>query len=135
MRLKQFRYALCAGLLVLGLSACEQTASLDAPGRDYGVAKVKDFQIENNVRVALFKQSEVTEDKQPELTYGSMDAHFVSLEDAKEGKTIDYMVDWKDLQDFKNLKRGEEINFRATDHRARLEKNGKIYRVISLYEM
>ena len=58
-----------------------------------------------------------------------MDAHFVTL-----GETT-FMVDWNDLEDFKALKKGQDIPYRASGYIARLEKNGKVFQVIRLNEI
>lgn len=125
-----FRWA-HAGLLALALSAC-QTASLEAPGSDKGNGPVTDFSMEQNIRIALFHADEVKKDGKgpgPTLTYGAMDAHFVTI------GTVTYMVDWNDLADFKNLKKGEKINFRANGYIARKEKTGENFRVVRLNEL
>ncbi|PKL79261.1 MAG: hypothetical protein CVV27_02110 [Candidatus Melainabacteria bacterium HGW-Melainabacteria-1] len=127
--IKQLPRLASAALLCLVLVACPQSASLEAPGAENGTGPVNDFNIESNVRVALFEKSQAEGDKVPELTYGAMDAHFVTIDQ------IAYMVDWNDLEDFKNLKTGEKISFRATGYIARLEKNGNNFRVIRLNEM
>jgi hypothetical protein len=46
-----------------------------------------------------------------------------------------YMVDWNDLQDFKNLKQGDKLNFRSSGWEARVEKTGKMFKVIRLNEL
>lgn len=115
-------------LLTVSVAACEQ-ANLDPGGDDRGEGKVADFSIEKNIRVALYSKSELKKGKKPELTYGSMDSYFVTIGE------ITYMVDWNDLEDFKTLQKGQTINFRASDYIARLEKNGKVFRVIRLNEL
>jgi hypothetical protein len=45
------------------------------------------------------------------------------------------MVEWNDLDDFKSLKKGQEIPYRASGYIARLEKNGKVFQVIRLNEI
>lgn len=124
---KYFKHAALIAMLLL--TACQQTASLEAPGKEFGEGAVDDFNIEPNTSMALFKASEIKDGKLGELPYGRMDAHLVTLDQ------ITYMVDWNDLQDFKSLKKGEKINFRATGYIARREKSGENFRVIKLNEM
>ena len=112
----------------LALISCQE-ANLDPGGEERGTGKVADFSIEKNIRVALYSKRELKSGKKPELTYGSMDSHFVTI-----GETT-YMVEWNDIQDFKTLQKGQDISFRASDYIARLEKNGKLFRVIRLNEM
>lgn len=107
---------------------CEN-ANLDPGGVEKGHGKVVDFTMEPNIRVALYLDSELKAGKKPKLEYGSMDAHFVTLDD----KT--YMVDWNDLEDFKSLKKGQNTTYRASGYIARLEKNGKVFQVIRLNEI
>jgi len=109
------------------LVACEP-ASLETPGKEYGVGVIKDFNIDKNLRVAVFQQAAV-KDSKVELNYGAMDAHFVTIDDQV------YMVDWNDLQDFKNLKQGDKLNFRSSGWAARVEKTGKLFKVIRLNEL
>ncbi len=126
-------------LLVLFLSvfcvvSCQSTRSLEAKGDDRGNAKVKDFNLETNVRVALIEKAQLEEAKDnssklPELTYGGMDVRFLTLDD------VTFIVHWDDNDDFKNLKRGEKINFRSSDYVARVEKTGQNYKVIFLNEL
>lgn len=107
-----------------------QSASLEAPGSEKGKANVEDFNIEKNIKVAFYMESDLADkSKSPELTYGSMDAYFVTLDG------VEYMVDWNDLDDYKALKKGENITFRATGRLARIEQTGKNVRVIVLNEM
>ncbi|MEZ0369530.1 MAG: hypothetical protein ACAI44_10625 [Candidatus Sericytochromatia bacterium] len=122
-----FRWAR-AGLLVLLLSAC-QSASLEAPGSDAGEDKVQDFSIEPNIRVALYRREEIKDGKRPTLTFGSMDGHFVTI------GNVSYMVDWNDLEDFKNLKKGEKLRFKTTGFLARKEKSGENFRVVRINEL
>jgi hypothetical protein len=117
---------LCAASLIL--TACEE-ARLDPGGEERGMGKVTDFSIEKNIRIALYSKSGLKTGKKPELTYGSMDSHFITI-----GETT-YMVEWNDIADFKALQKGQEVSFRASDYIARLEKNGKLFRVIRLNEM
>lgn len=117
-----------ASLLALMLSAC-QTASLEAPGPDSGEEPVTDFSIEKDIRIALFRKEDIKDGKVPELTYGRMDAHFVTL------GTVTYMVDWDDLPDFKNLKKGEKTKFRSNGFLARKEKTGENFKVVRLNEL
>jgi hypothetical protein len=113
--------------LMTFLFACEP-ASLETPGKEYGVGIVKDFNIDKNLRVAVFQKSSAKDGK-VELNYGAMDAHFVTIDD------VMYMVDWNDLQDFKNLKQGDKLNFRSSGWEARVEKTGKMFKVIRLNEL
>lgn len=115
------------GLLVLLLVSC-QKASLEAPGQDRGQGKVDDFSMEPNIRIALYQAHDLTDQKEPEITYGSMDTYFITLD------KITYMVDWNDKDDFKNLKKGEKLMFRATGMLARKEKTGENFKVIRLNE-
>jgi len=117
-----------AGLIALALGACKP-ASYAAPGIDIGRAPVTDFSIEKNIKIALFHKEDIQPNKVPNLTYGAMDAHFITL------GTVTYMVDWDDLADFKNLKKGEEINFKANGYLARKEKTGENFKVIRLNEL
>ena len=122
-----FRYFIF--VLLFCLLACKPV-SLDAQGADRGKAKVEDFNTESNIRVALVDSRKVKpEEAPPELTYGSMDARFITLDG------ITYMVHWNDIEDHKNIKRGEEINFRASEYIARVEKTGRNYKVIFLNEL
>ncbi|MBF2053806.1 MAG: hypothetical protein IGS03_10145 [Candidatus Sericytochromatia bacterium] len=123
--LRRFTMAL---ICLMVISACE-SAPLEAPGPDKGRGNVKDFIIEPNIRVALINEIELEQNKNPEINYGAMDAHFVTIDD------ITYMIEWNDLEDFKNLKQGEEVTFRAAGYIARVEKTGKTYRVIRLHEL
>jgi len=116
----------CMSLLVLLLSACP-SESLEAPGVDTGEEIVKDFSMEPNIRMAVYRKEEIKDGKQPKLTYGSLDAYFVTL-----GEVV-YMVDWNDLADFKNLKRGEKLKFRGTGFLARKEKTGENFKVVTLH--
>jgi len=117
-------------LASLCLIACEPSSPpLEAPGPDRGTGSVKDFNIERNIKVALVNESDLQDNQTPELTYGSMDAHFVTIDDNE------YMVEWNDLEDFKNLKKGEKVNFRANGYLAKVEKTGKTHRVIRLHEL
>ncbi len=109
------------------LMACKP-ASLEAPGSDKGFGTVQDFSISPNVRMALYSSSDTEAEKQPELEFGSMDVHYVTL----DGTT--YMVDWSDIEDFKSLKIGAQIPFRSNGYLAREESTGKNYRVIMLNE-
>ncbi|MGV3525679.1 MAG: hypothetical protein ACO1RX_15765 [Candidatus Sericytochromatia bacterium] len=125
--MKRIVMLVLAGLCLLG---CQQTVSLEAPGEDRGLGNLNDFNIEKNVRVALYQASDVKEGKEPpELTYGSMDAQFVTLDN------VIYMVDWNDQEDFKNLKKGEKLHFRATGYLAKVEGATQNYRVVKLNEM
>ncbi len=127
MKIKSLCKLALAGLLGLILTACE-TASLEAPGSDKGQGAVTDFSIEPNTRVALYSRPTQGE-APPELSYGSMDAHFVTIDN------VTYMVDWNDVADFKSLKNGDKIFFKATGKLARKEKTGQNYKVILLNEM
>lgn len=120
-----FRWA-HAGLLAVLLSAC-QTASLEAPGSDSGEGPVTDFSIEKNTRIALFRKEDIKDGKA--LTYGAMDAYFVTI------GTVTYMVEWNDLADYKNLKKGEKLTFRTSGFVARKEKTGENFRVVRLNEL
>ena len=119
----------------LGLSACKKEVSLEARGIDRGQGVVKDFNFETNVRVALIDKRSLEDaksqgpDSKPELTYGAMDVRFVTLDD------VTYMVHWNDDQDFRNIKRGEKVNFRASEYVGHIEKNGQNYKVIFLHEL
>ncbi len=119
----------------LGLSGCKKEVSLEARGIDRGQGVVKDFNFETNVRVALIDKRELEEaksqeaNKKPELTYGAMDVRFVTLDD------VTYMVHWNDDQDFRNIKRGEKVNFRASEYVGHTEKDGQNYKVIFLHEL
>lgn len=124
--MQKYIFPLLLCLMTL-LFACEP-APLETPGKDYGVGIVKDFNIDKNLRVAVF-QKPSTPDAKVELNYGAMDAHFVTIDDAI------YMVDWNDLPDFKNLKQGDKINFRSSGWEARIEKTGKLFKVIRLNEL
>lgn len=126
--LKFLHSLMLGGFLVVSVVACDQS-NLDPGGEDYGEGKVADFSIEKNIRVALYSKSELKKGKKPELTYGSMDGYFVTI-----GETT-YMVDWNDIEDFKTLQKGETVRFRASNYIARLEKNGKVFRVIRLNEL
>lgn len=126
MIVKQLSRWVSTGLLALVLAACE-TASLEAPGIDRGQGIVADFSIEPNINIALYDPPHAG--LSPDLTYGSMDAHFVTLDD------VTYFVDWNDVNDFKSLKKGDKINFRATGKLARKQNNGQNYKVILLNEM
>lgn len=117
-----------AGLMVLALGACKPV-SLETAGKDSGREPVTDFSIEKNIKIALFQKDELNSEKGPALNYGSMDAYFVTL------GTVTYMVDWNDLADFKNLKKGEKTNFRANGYIARKEKTGENFKVIRLNEL
>lgn len=128
MMIKHLGRWLSTGLLALTLAACE-TTSLKAPGAEKGTGSVTDFSLEPNTRVALYKEAEMADGKQPELTYGSMDAYFVTIDD------VTYMVHYDDQAEFKSLKKGDKIAFKATGDYARKEKNGQNYRVILLNEM
>lgn len=128
MKIYHLRRLMLAMFCLMVLSACE-SAPLEAPGPDRGRGNVKDFSIESNLRVALITETELKANKAPELNYGAMDAHFVTIDD------ITYMVEWNDIEDFKNLKQGEEVTFRADGYIARVEKTGKTYRVIRLHEL
>lgn len=122
-----FRW-MSAGLLALTLAGCEP-ASLEAPGKDHGNGPVTDFSIENNIHIALIPEEKIKDGKAPDLTYGSMDAHFVTIDG------VTYMVDWNDLNDFKNLKKGEKLNFRSNGYIARKESTGENFRVVKLNEL
>ncbi len=115
-------------LLLLLFVGCEN-ANLDPGGVEKGKGKVVDFAMEPNIRVALYLDSELKAGKKPNLEYGSMDAHFVTLDNTT------FMVEWNDLEDFKSLKKGQEIPYRASGYIARLEKNGKVFQVIRLNEI
>lgn len=133
--MKQIAKLLVIGsFFTLGLSGCKKEVSLDARGIDRGQGVVKDFNFETNVRVALIDKRTLEEvkqasDKKPELTYGAMDVRFVTLDD------VTYMVHWNDDQDFRNIKRGEKVNFRASEYVGHIEKNGQNYKVIFLHEL
>lgn len=121
-------------LCVFCMVSCQSTPSLEAKGADRGSAKVKDFNRETNVRVALIEKAKLEDMKKngsklPELTYGGMDVRFLTLDD------VTFIVHWDDDQDFNNLKRGEKINFRTSDYVARVEKTGQNYKVIMLNEL
>lgn len=122
-----YRYVLLI-LSVLLLLGCQET-NLDPGGEERGSGKVTDFSIEKNLRVALYSKRQLKSGQKPELTYGSMDSHFITI------GTATYMVEWNDIADFKALQKGQDISFRASDYIARLEKNGKLFRVIRLNEM
>lgn len=115
--------------------SCQSKVSLETKGLNRGQGEVRDFNFESNVRVALVDNRQLeelktqAESKAPELTYGGMDIRFITLDD------VTYMVHWDDEQDFKNLKRGEKINFRSSDYMARVEKTGQNYKVIFLNEL
>src|SRR3990167_1035778 len=85
-------------LLLLLFVGCEN-ANLDPGGVEKGKGKVVDFAMEPNIRVALYLDSELKAGKKPNLEYGSMDAHFVTLDNTT------FMVEWNDLEDFKSLKK------------------------------
>lgn len=125
--MQTFIRILIGGLFLLSLAAC-QPASLKAPGAERGEGLVQDFSISPNTRMALYQPEDAEADKQPELTFGSMDVHFVTIDD------VTYMVDWSDVEDFKSLKIGEKANFMSNGFLAREEKTGKNYRVIKLNE-
>ena len=112
------------------LFGCEQetSGSLQPPGEIRGKAVLTDFNVQTNIRVALYREQALKEGT-VKLTYGAMDANFVTL-----GK-ITYMVNWNDIEDFKNLKKGEEVSFRSAEYIAKEEKSGRVYRVINLHEM
>jgi len=121
-------------LCVFCMVNCQEKRSLEAKGADRGNAEVKDFNRETNLRVALIEKAELEAaqkdpSKKPELTYGGMDVRFLTLDD------VTYIVHWNDDQDFKNLKRGEKVTFRASDYIARVEKTGQNYKVIFLNEL
>ena len=122
---KAFQYMIVVLLLCFSLSSCEQQ-DLSPPGAEYGIAVIKDFSSTPNVKIALFKEAELDSGQKIELSYGAMDASFIILDD------VEYMVDWNDLDDFKNLKRGEKMHFRSNGYVARMEKTGKVYRVVML---
>jgi len=122
-----FLKALIWGVFLLVFVAC-QPASLKAPGLERGEGMVQDFSISPNTRMALYKPEDIEGDKQPELTFGSMDVHFVTIDETT------YMVDWSDIDDFKSLKIGEKTSFLSSGFLAREEKTGKNYRVIKLNE-
>ncbi|MGE3724091.1 MAG: hypothetical protein AB7I41_00965 [Candidatus Sericytochromatia bacterium] len=132
--MKYLQYRLSQGLkltfllLMLFFVGCEN-ANLDPGGVEKGKGKVVDFTMEPNTRVALYLDSELKAGKKPNLEYGSMDAHFVTLDNTT------FMVDWNDLADFKSLKKGQDIPYRASGYIARLEKNGKVFQVIRLNEI
>lgn len=117
-----------AGLMVLALGACKPV-SLETAGADNGRGPVTDFSIEKNIKIALFQKEELKSEKGPTLTYGSMDGYFVTI------GTATYMVDWNDLADFKNLKKGEEITYRSNGYIARKEKTGENFKVVRLNEL
>lgn len=122
-------------VLTLGLSACKKEVSLETKGIERGQGEVKDFNYEPNVRVALLDTRALEElksqgpEKKPELTYGAMDVRYITLDD------VTYMVHWDDDKDFKNIKRGEKVNFRSSEYIGRVEKNGQNYKVIFLHEL
>lgn len=126
MMIKQLCRWASAGLLALTLAAC-QTASLEAPGIDRGQGTVTDFSTEPNIHVAFYQPPAAG--TTPDLKYGSMDANFITIDD------VTYMVEWNDTADFKSLKKGEKLNFRATGMFARKQTSGQNYRVILLNEM
>lgn len=128
MNTQSFHRLFMSILCLVMLFACN-SEPLEAPGPDHGRGRVKDFSIEPNLRVALIVEQELQENKTPEINYGAMDAHFVTIDD------ITYMIEWNNLENFKNLKQGEEVNFRAAGYIARVEKTGKNYRVIRLHEL
>ena len=128
MKSYNLRHLMMAIICLVAISACE-SAPLEAPGPDRGRGDVKDFIIEPNTRIALINELELQENKNPEINYGAMDAHFVTIDD------VTYMVEWNDLEDFKNLKQGEVVTFRSAGYIARVEKTGKTYRVIRLHEL
>jgi hypothetical protein len=124
----KFRSLVSAWLLCSLLFVSCDSQPLEAPGLEQGRGKVTDFNIEPNLRVALINELELKDNTTPELNYGAMDTHFVTIDD------VTYMVEWNDLDDFKNLKQNEEISFKSASYLARVEKTGKTYRVIRLHE-
>ncbi len=128
MLLNKIKKIIGISLLLLLIVSCQDKPS-KVSGLDKGKAEVSDFSIEPNIRIALFEESDIQNGKSPELTYGSMDAYFITLD-----KTT-YMVDYTDKEDFKNLKKGEKLTFRATGKIARKELNGQNYRVVHLNEL
>ncbi len=122
------RHFLISFFCLFALTACQAEVSFETKGADRGKAKITDFNTEANTRVALIDKRKLEGEAKPELNYGSMDANFITL----DGTT--YMVHWNDTEDFKNIKRGEQMNFRASDYVARLEKKGQNYKVIFLNE-
>ena len=78
-----------------GFFSCQAELSLETKGADRGKAKIQDFNTEKNLRVALFDTRKVTDEKKPEINYGSMDANFVTLD------SVVYMVHWNDTDDYK----------------------------------
>lgn len=125
---KRFYRSLALGLCAFVLVSCQEV-SLKAPGAVEGQGEVQDFSIEQNVRVALYSSQEVDKGLRPKLDWGSMDVRLITIDG------VTYMVDWEDLKDFKNLKKGEKLHFRATDYIARIEHEGKNYRVVRLNEL
>ena len=128
MLLNKIKQMIGISLLMLLIVSCQDKPS-KVPGLDSGKAEVSDFSMEPNVRVALFNESDIQNGKSPELNYGSMDTYFITLD------KITYMVDYTDKEDFKNLKKGEKLTFRAPGKIARKELNGQNYRVVRLNEL
>ena len=128
MLLNKIKQMIGISLLMLLVMSC-QTKPSKIPGLDKGKAEVSDFSMEPNIRIALFNESDIQNGKSPELIYGSMDTYFITLD------KVTYMVDWNDKEDFKNLKKGEKLTFRATGMIARKELNGQNYRVVRLNEL
>lgn len=130
-----YKYLTLLLFVLLSVTACQKEVSLKAKGIDRGQGKVIDFNFETNVKVALVEQRRIDElqaqdpPKQPELNFGSMDVRYVTIDD------VTYVVHWEDEQDFKNIRRGEKVNFRASDYIARVEKTGQNYKVIFLHEL
>lgn len=130
MNVKTLRLGLISGLCSMFLLAsCDKEISLQAPGEREGQGEVQDFSIESNARVALYSDQALQKGEHPELVYGNMDLHLVTIDG------VTYIVDWNDLEDFKNLKKGEKLHFRGNDYIAHIEKQEKNYRVIRLNEL
>lgn len=129
------KYFFVIFICVFCLVSCQSKVSLETKGLARGQGEVRDFNSETNVRVALIDNRQLEElkaeqdVKAPELAYGGMDVRFITLDD------VTYMVHWDDERDFKNLKRGEKINFRSSNYIARVEKTGQNYKVIFLNEL
>jgi len=126
---RSLRLGFVMGLCSIALLTSCKEVSLEAPGEREGQGKIEDFSVEPNTRVALYSDQELQTGTRPDLVYGAMDIHLVTI----DGTT--YMVDWDDLEDFKNLEKGEVLHFRANDYIARLEKKGINYRVVRLNEL
>ena len=111
------------------ITGCKEEIAFEAPGEREGQGEIQDFSVELDTRVALYSDQDVEQGKIPELVYGRMDVHFVTI------SSIVYIIDWNDLDDFKNLQKGENLHFRGTDYIARVEKQKRNYRVVRLNEL